>query len=208
MRPPAPRRQPKQDRSREIVQAIQQAGFRILEQEGPAALTTNRIAEVAGVSIGSLYRYYPNKEAIVAAVYEARTQRDLEVFQDVERWSRALDRLPLRAAVRSIVETAASRERQLLELDRDFYRDYNRQFILGFRVGRPLVDGIRRILESKRSELRVRDLDHASFLLARGLGGILRTTLDERPEALSDPGFIDELVDLFLRYLVGDAASA
>ncbi|MBW2314385.1 MAG: TetR/AcrR family transcriptional regulator [Deltaproteobacteria bacterium] len=208
MRPPSPRRQPKQDRSREIVEAIQQAGLQILEQEGPAALTTNRIAEIAGVSIGSLYRYYPNKEAIVAAVYEARTQRDLEVFQNVERWSGALDQLPLRASVRSIVETAAERERQLLELDRDFYRDHNRQFILGFRVGKPLVDGIRRILEGKRDELRVQNLDHASFLLARGLGGILRTTLDERPEALSDPLFIDELVDLFLQYLVGTAPSA
>jgi len=207
MRPSSPRRQPKQERSREIVRAIQQAGLRILEQEGPAALTTNRIAEVAGVSIGSLYRYYPNKEAIVAAVYEAHTQHELEIFRDVERWSAALDPLPLHAALRSIVETAVARERQLLALDREFYRDHNRQFVLGDRVGPPLVDGIRRILEGKRSALRVTDLEHASFLLARGLGGILRTTLEERPDALSDPRFVDELVDLFLQYLAGAGPS-
>ena len=80
-RPPAvPRRRPKQDRSRQIVEAIQQAGLQILEADGPSGLTTNRIAELAGVSIGSLYRYYPNKEAIVADVYEARTQSELELF--------------------------------------------------------------------------------------------------------------------------------
>jgi len=199
--PPGPRRRPKQDRSREIVRAIQQAGLRILESEGPATLTTNRVAEVAGVSIGSLYRYYPNKEAIIADIYEARTQSELEVFRDVERWCRALEEMSLPQAIRWIVKTAVARECRLLELDRDFYRDFNREFVLGYRVGQPLVEGIRRILEGKRDELRVENLDHASFLMARGLGGILRVAIEERPECLNDPEFLDELVDLFMRYL-------
>jgi len=143
-RPAGPRRRPKQDRSREIVRAIQQAGLTILDGEGPAALTTNRIAEVAGVSIGSLYRYYPNKEAIVADIYEERTQSEFEVFRDVERWCQALEEMPLPEAIRWIVQIAVARERRLLELDRDFYRRFNRQFVLGYRVGRPLRGQARR----------------------------------------------------------------
>ncbi len=57
------------------------------------------------------------------------------------------------------------------------------------------------MLEGKRDELRVEHLDHASFLMARGLGAILRVAVEERPECLTDPEFVDELVDLFLRYL-------
>jgi AcrR family transcriptional regulator len=200
-RPQGPRRRPKQDRSREIVRAIQQAGLKILENEGKGALTTNRIAEVAGVSIGSLYRYYPNKEAIVADVYEARTQSELEVFRDVDRWVRALAGMSLDEAIRWVVQVAVARERRLLELDADFYRDHNRQFALGRRVGHPLVQGIRGLLESKRDQLRIENVDYAAFLLARGLGGILRVAVDERPEILSDDAFVDELEDLFRSYL-------
>jgi AcrR family transcriptional regulator len=203
-RPAGPRRHPKQDRSREIVRAIQQAGLRILESEGSDNLTTNRVAELAGVSIGSLYRYYPNKEAIIADVYEARTQSDLEVFRDVETWYRALEEMSLPEAIRWIVQTAAARECHLLQLDRDFYRDFNREFVLGNRVGQPLIEGIRRVLESKRSELRVENLDHAAFLMARGLGGILRVTVEEHPECLTDTKFVDEVIDLFQRYLGKD----
>jgi AcrR family transcriptional regulator len=202
-RPTEPRRRPKQDRSREIVRAIQQAGLQILESEGKGALTTNRIAEVAGVSIGSLYRYYPNKEAIVADVYEARTQSELETYSDVDRWTTALLAMPLEQAIRWLVQVAVARERRLLELDADFYRDHNRQFALGRRVGHPLVQGIRRLLEENRASLRVENLDHAAFLLARGLGGILRVAVDERPEAIADPDFVEELVDLFRGYLEG-----
>ncbi len=204
-RPDGPRRRPKQDRSREIVRAIQQAGLKLLESDGPSALTTNRIAEIAGVSIGSLYRYYPNKEAIVADVYEARTQSELEVFSDVERWTQALVEMPLEEAVRWVVQVAVMRERRLLELDAEFYRDHNRQFALGRRVGHPLVQGIRRVLEAKRGELRVDNLDYATFVLARGLGGMLRVAVDERPDFVADPDFADELVRLLLSYLAKDA---
>jgi AcrR family transcriptional regulator len=60
-----PRRKPRQDRSRQTVQAILEAAAQVFERHGYAAGTTNRIAERAGVSIGSLYQYFPNKDAIV-----------------------------------------------------------------------------------------------------------------------------------------------
>ncbi|HEY1457906.1 MAG TPA: TetR/AcrR family transcriptional regulator [Solirubrobacteraceae bacterium] len=63
-----PRRTPVQDRSLVTVQAILEAAAQVFERYGYAAGTTNRIAERAGVSIGSLYQYFPNKDAILVAL--------------------------------------------------------------------------------------------------------------------------------------------
>ena len=62
------RKEPRQSRSRVTVEAILDAGARILSDEGWAAFTTNRVAEVAGVSIGSLYQYFPDKLSLVDAI--------------------------------------------------------------------------------------------------------------------------------------------
>ena len=61
-----PRRTPRQDRSRDTVEAIVEAAAQVFERHGYPAGTTNRIAQRAGVSIGSLYQYFPNKDALVA----------------------------------------------------------------------------------------------------------------------------------------------
>ncbi len=65
-RPAKPRKQPLQARSRETYAAILEATARILETEGLEAANTNAIAERAGVSVGSLYQYFPDKAAIFA----------------------------------------------------------------------------------------------------------------------------------------------
>src|SRR5215475_5457688 len=59
------RRKPRQDRARDTVEAILEAAAQVFERHGYRAGTTNWIAERAGVSIGSLYQYFPNKDAIV-----------------------------------------------------------------------------------------------------------------------------------------------
>ncbi len=82
----APRKLPKQARSAELVGAILQAGIRVLERDGADAFTTVRVAEQAGVSVGSLYQYFPNKESILARLQEqewARTGQLLDgIFTD------------------------------------------------------------------------------------------------------------------------------
>ena len=65
-----PRKSPRQDRSRATVEAILAAAAQVLVDRGYEAATTARIADRAGVSIGSLYQYFPNKEALVAALVE------------------------------------------------------------------------------------------------------------------------------------------
>lgn len=64
----APRKHARQARSRATQEAIIEAAARILEAQGGGGLTTNAIAARAGVSIGSLYQYFPNKEAVLAAL--------------------------------------------------------------------------------------------------------------------------------------------
>lgn len=72
--PASPRRHPKQERSRQTVEAVLEAVRRVLRRQGAEAVTTNRVAEVAGVSIGSLYQYFPNKEAIFMALHERHVE--------------------------------------------------------------------------------------------------------------------------------------
>jgi AcrR family transcriptional regulator len=71
---PVVRRSPNQARSRDKLELIFEASIRILNKQGLDGLTTNRIAEVAGVSIGTLYQYFSNKQEILAALGQREIQ--------------------------------------------------------------------------------------------------------------------------------------
>src|ERR1051325_2320115 len=64
------RREPRQHRSRQTIDAVLDAVTLVLKRHGPDGVTTNRIAEAAGVSIGSLYQYFPDKQAIFRALHQ------------------------------------------------------------------------------------------------------------------------------------------
>jgi AcrR family transcriptional regulator len=64
------RKAPQQERSQAMVAVILAAATRVLRKESLAGFNTNRVAEVAGVSVGSLYQYFPNKAALIAALIE------------------------------------------------------------------------------------------------------------------------------------------
>jgi AcrR family transcriptional regulator len=68
-----PRKAPAQSRAVETVEAVLEAAARILEEQGFAGYTTNAVAERAGVSVGSLYQYFPGKDAITVALIERET---------------------------------------------------------------------------------------------------------------------------------------
>src|SRR5271155_1171645 len=76
------RRQPTQRRARQTVDAVFDAVVRVLKREGLQAVTTNRVAEVAGVSIGSVYQYFPDKRAIFVALHQRHIE---EIDRMVER---------------------------------------------------------------------------------------------------------------------------
>jgi AcrR family transcriptional regulator len=62
------RREPQQQRSRDRIERVLEAAEGVLIEEGPGALTTTRVADVAGISVGSVYQYFPDKDAIVSAL--------------------------------------------------------------------------------------------------------------------------------------------
>lgn len=66
----SPRKEARQSRSRETVRAIVEAATHILNTKGASGFTTNHIAKKAGVSIGSLYQYFPNKDSISSKIFE------------------------------------------------------------------------------------------------------------------------------------------
>ena len=80
----SPRKLPRQARSRALVDAILDASAHILAEHGREALNTNLVAEKAGVSIGSLYQYFPNRDAIIAAVAERHGHRVHHHVADVD----------------------------------------------------------------------------------------------------------------------------
>jgi AcrR family transcriptional regulator len=90
MRSAQARKQAKQRRSRVTVDAIVEAAARVVSQVGLDRANTNRIAEVAGVSIGSLYQYFPGKTALMAAVIEREADADLDAMRTVFADCRAL----------------------------------------------------------------------------------------------------------------------
>ncbi len=75
------RKIPRQARSRQTVEAIVEAAARILAAYGWAGFNTNRIAEAAGVSIGSLYQYFPDKQSLVDAIREQHLGHSLEAVR-------------------------------------------------------------------------------------------------------------------------------
>src|ERR1700761_1398576 len=107
------RKRPKQSRSTELVAAILEAAAQVLATEGAPRFTTARVAERAGVSVGSIYQYFPNKAAILFRLQsdEWRQTSDLlrVILEDVRR--RPLERLRdlVHAFIRSECEEAAIR---------------------------------------------------------------------------------------------------
>jgi AcrR family transcriptional regulator len=102
---PLTRREPKQQRSRQTMEVVVEAVQRVLKRHPAEAITTNRIAEAAGVSIGSLYHYFPDKQAIFAALPERHVD---EVRQVIERTSAHCTAAALEELTRELVERLAN----------------------------------------------------------------------------------------------------
>ncbi|WP_174513599.1 TetR family transcriptional regulator [Methylocella tundrae] len=83
------RKEPKQGRSRQMRDDILTASIRVLRKEGPLRFTTWRVAEAAGISVGSLYQYFPNKHALVFAIHSRTVELawiEVQRILDHDRW--------------------------------------------------------------------------------------------------------------------------
>jgi AcrR family transcriptional regulator len=115
-----PKKKPRQARSRATYKALLDAGARVLIRHGYAALTTNHVAEVAGVAIGSLYEYFPDKETIVAEIVR-RTVK--EIVDEVTRGYESVLTVNFPIGLRSWVRAIFAAVRARRDLVRAIWRD-------------------------------------------------------------------------------------
>jgi AcrR family transcriptional regulator len=77
------RKKPVQRRSKDLNKYILQAATRVLQKFGANGFTTNKVAEETGISIGSFYQYFPNKESLLFQLHKLETERTLEVIEKI-----------------------------------------------------------------------------------------------------------------------------
>lgn len=201
-RPPTtPRKHASQDRSRATVDALVEATARILVKDGFDKASTNRIAEAAGVSVGSLYQYFPGKEALVAAVM-ARHNRDLMAV--ARRALAETADLPLAEAAHRLVAAAIAAHRVDPGLHRVLAEQTPRTGALADAetFNSDYYDLFRAYLQRHRDELRAVDLDTAAFVCVTSIEAlthmaVLHRDLDDAAAA----ALVDEGARLVVRYL-------
>ena len=195
-----PRRVPKQERSRETVEAILGATALVLKREGYDRATTRRVAEVAGVSVGSLYQFFPNKESLVVALYERHLGDLISAFGS--RFEASAE-APLPEAVRSLVSAAL----ELHTVDPELHRVLGEQIP---RSGRPDTDGaleakilemVRSFLKGRQEPLRPENLDLAAFVVDEAVEALTHAAVLDRPAQLRDDELAEEISTLVLSYL-------
>jgi AcrR family transcriptional regulator len=189
------RKQPVQTRARATVDAILQATVQVLLRPGLGSLTTTRVAHVAGVSVGTLYQYFPNLEALLAAVIT----RYLEAIRDaalagLER-SRGLEP---DAAMREVLESLLAHKRRSQDASRALKA--LAATVDGARLKRqvfaPLAEAMAEQLASRFGAGS--DAPWRALLLMGAVDGALSASLDAGAEALNHPALAETLVQMAL----------
>lgn len=160
-----------QSRARDTVDAILEAANRVVSRDGLIGLTTNRVAEIAGVSIGSLYQYFPGKDAVLHALVQREFNRVVDAniaFID------AIDssRLTLEQAVEGIVD-------QIIKSRATPWPVYRAMLesVLSIRHLRFTLENDTRVLAAVRAKLRdycpdERALEGATFVALYAMKGV------------------------------------
>jgi AcrR family transcriptional regulator len=199
-----PRKQPAQARSRETVAAVLTAAARIFATHGYAAGTTNRIAEAAGVSVGSLYEYFPNKDALLVALMEAHVAEGQALLEHAAAGVMGRS-LRLRAAVRQLVGAMIA----LHARDRALHRVLFEEAPLPPRVRRQLAHAEERVAARVAAYLRghpevtVPDADLAAQVIVQTVEALThKLVVHGSEDALTAQA--DEVVALVVAYLTAD----
>ncbi|MGO1499905.1 MAG: TetR family transcriptional regulator [Marinobacter sp.] len=201
------RRQPSQSRAEATLRAIREACLKILEEEGLKRLTTNRIAEVAGVSIGSLYQYYADKHAIAADICNELLMAELSEVRRIDQHTLSIVESSLENMIAFFVREYIARHQRLYGKLKNFYLEmhwhYNFEDYVRRRHPRKLkaVDWLPTALQQHRSSIGVSDPKLAATMVVNTLEGTLHATLDHNAELIFDHAFEREMVAVILSYL-------
>jgi AcrR family transcriptional regulator len=197
-----PRKTATQQRSLATVDALVEATARILVKEGFDKASTNRIAEKAGVSIGSLYQYYPSKEALVAAVID---RHNLQIRQVVGGALAEAAALPMAQAIRRIVAVAIEAHR----VDPRLHRVLAEQIPRTGRLAETEVFDranfafFKTFLERHRGKLRVTDPGLAAFVCVTAIEALTHNAVLHHAEMLGNAAAVEALIDEATRLVVG-----
>jgi len=182
------------------VSAILAATSRVLVKHGFDGLTTNAVAAAAGVSIGSLYQYFPNKEALVAGLIEHHVETiNSAVLAELTR----VAQLPIAQAARAVIELTI----RVHAIEPELHRVLTEQVP---RIGklaklRQLDEIVHRmvagLLAHRRADIAVVDVELAAFVLVSTIEAIVHRAALLYPHRLRDPRLVDEATLLVTRYL-------
>ncbi len=184
------RRTPRQARATETVGTILEAAAQVLEAGGLAAFTTNAVAERAGVSIGTLYQYFADKDAILRAVAEHELRATLaRVATAMTEEHGASSEQRVRAIVHAIINAFSGRQRA---------RKAVVQAVLSQGGGAIFQAPISGFIAANALDTLS---EQQTFVVSRAILGVIRSAVVEEQRFLTSRSFEDEVVRLVLAYL-------
>jgi AcrR family transcriptional regulator len=206
-----PRKAPRQARARATVEAILDATARILVTRGPEALTTNHVAARAGVSIGTLYEWFPSKEALVAGVVDRHLARaELVLDGLVEELAPLARAAPLEALTARMADAMVRLHEDDPRLHRALTEEVPRSWRVRARIGaieRRMTDALAALLSSHPG-VRVQDVGLAASLSVVVLEAAShRWATDRAGELVAREALVAELARLLASYLGASRAA-
>lgn len=203
----SPRKLPRQARAQVTVDAILDATAQLLVERGYAQTSTNAVAQRAGVSVGSLYQYFPNKNALIAALHDRHVQQMMDVIElQLVRHADA----SLEAALTGVIEAVVEAHR----VDADLHRAFD-GIHSPVQIGVERHDSIeehvqrklRTMLMDHRDEVVVPDLQLATFILMTMVHALVHACVLDRPARLSLKALTRETIRAALGYLTTELAA-
>ena len=195
-----PRKLPQQSRSQETVDAILAATSRLLVTSGYDTMSTNRIAIAAGVSIGSLYQYFPSKEAIVAALVEGHCSAAALASQATltEHVGSTVE-----VAARAVVEAMVAAKTLNPRLHRALREQVPRVGKLNFVDTQHAETAavVTRYLISRSSELPLEDPELTAFIAVKTVDALLQQLDHPVMSSRGEAKVTEEIVNLLVAYL-------
>lgn len=208
-RPPvAPRKVPTQERAQATVEAILEATAGVLRTQGYDGLTTNKVADAAGVSVGSLYQYFPGKDALVTALLLRFAERQRATFFGAIA---GLGEAPVAIVIGAVVDSLADQVDADPELGAVLMNQIPRVGELGQVIAyneETLAVPLRAFLEARRDELAVDDLHAATFLLTHSIPPLLQRLRIRRPPRDERDAVFRELKTMLVSYFTKPRADA
>jgi AcrR family transcriptional regulator len=195
-----PRKVPQQLRSRETVDALFEAALEVLHQNEKQNPSVQTIAERAGVSVGSLYQYFPSKDALVNGLIRFYLTQRLGVFEKELSAARGLS---AEAAATRLIGGFIDSMRMRSSIERAIMHQFCRAGDLWTltQVDDQMNGIIERFLRSLGAEVRPMNFELAAFLICNTLRSAVLLSILQTPERLSDPEFKSELIRMIVSYL-------